>query len=551
MATRCDDIPILDVVEMTWLQTFKKWSNEYWIYEWNTKTDWRWIATDKNIVKDFVWKGRAEWWSFWFVKSYMNISDHDTFLRFEEKFPSYKPEKISALSIWNDLHDLNDKCKEYLKSRWIEYEKVSDLVKWYNGTIACMVYNWWIPSWINARTLHTDHKKRFTAYPWLPTNWLYQWKLDKSKNYLYVVEWLIDFLTLRQYETNVVWLKSAESWVEDVIRLARDYRIICIFDNDEAWKQTREKLSSIKYRYFNRNADPSIADMKDVNDLHQMWWEFTIPYIEDNLLSDTPILKTIEKFRERQKILKERWKLGIDWPYQIYEETSWVVAWKVYTIWAFSNTGKSKFAYANATRFLKQWYKVLYVSVEESEEDMFWNILATMCETNINRLWDIQINEKHFENLVLSDSAKTISEIDDLVKLHKPDILFIDYAQWLQAKWWSSYEKQASIALWIQQIAIQNKIIVFSLSQLANDMMREMKKWIDSDDIVSLKWAWEYYSASDVIFVITRSEYNDWNLVISIQKNKLWRRWSQYDMQVIRSYNNFTLTKRPDNFNNL
>jgi hypothetical protein len=47
----------------------------------------------------------------------MNISDHDTFIRFEEKFPSYKPEKISALSIWNELPELNDKCKEYLKSR--------------------------------------------------------------------------------------------------------------------------------------------------------------------------------------------------------------------------------------------------------------------------------------------------------------------------------------------------------------------------------------------------------------------------------------------------
>jgi len=72
---------------------------------------------------------------------------------------------------------------------------------------------------------------------------------------------------------------------------------------------------------------------------------------------------------------------------------------------------------------------VLYVSVEESEEDMFGNILATMYEQSINRLGTIKINEKDFENLVLSDSAKTIVEIGDLVKLHKPDILFIDYAQ--------------------------------------------------------------------------------------------------------------------------
>ena len=331
----------------------------------------------------------------------------------------------------------------------------------------------------------------------------------------------------------------------------REYKIIIIFDNDEAGRKTMEKLASIKYRYFNWNCEETISSMKDFNDLHSMWWELTLDYINDNLLSDTPIMRTIDKFRERQKILKERWKLGIDWPYEIYNETSWIVAWKVYTIWAFSNTGKSKFAYAHAWWFIKQWYRVMYVSVEESEEDMFGNILATLYELSINRLWDVKINEKDFENLILSDNAKTIVEIDDLVKLHRPDILFIDYAQWLQAKWWSSYEKQASIALWIQQIAIQNKIIVFSMSQLANEMMKEMKQWVSANDIVSLKWAWEYYSASDVIFVITRSEYDDWNLVLSIQKNKLWRRWSQYDMEVIWSCNKFILKKREENYNML
>lgn len=550
MATRCDDIPILDVVDKVWLNSFSKWNNEFGIYQWSERTDWWGIAVDLNIVKDFAWKWRAEWWPFWLVKSYMNLSDHDTFIWFEDKFQSYKPNKISAISVWNWLNEIDDKCKEYLKSRGIEYSKVSDYVKWYNGAIACMIYNWGMPSGINARTLQTDHKKRFTAYPWLSTNWIYQWQLDKSKDYIYVVEWLIDFLTLRQYETNVVWLKSAESWIEDVIRLAREYKIICIFDNDEAGKNTMEKLSSIKYRYFNWNGD-DLKWLKDFNDLHGMWWEYALDYVNSNLLSDTPIMRTIDKFRERQKILKERWKLGIDWPYKIYDETSWVVAWKVYTIGAFSNTGKSKFAYAHASRFIQKWYKVLYVSVEESEEDMFWNILATMYEQSINRLWDVKINEKDFENLVLSDSAKTVVEIDDLVKLHKPDVLLIDYAQWLQAKWWSIYEKQASIALWIQQIAIQNKIIVFSLSQLANEMMREMKKWVNSDDIVSLKGAGEYYSASDVIFVITRSEFQDGNLVLSIQKNKLWRRWSQYDMEVIRACNKFTLSKREDNTNML
>jgi len=125
MATRCDDIPILDVVDKVWLNSFSKWNNEFGIYEWSERTDWWGIAVDLNIVKDFAWKWRAEWWTFWFVKSYLKLSDHDTFIWFEDKFSSYKPNKISAISIWNWLNELDDKCKEYLKSRGIEYDKVS------------------------------------------------------------------------------------------------------------------------------------------------------------------------------------------------------------------------------------------------------------------------------------------------------------------------------------------------------------------------------------------------------------------------------------------
>jgi DNA primase len=53
---------------------------------------------------------------------------------------------------------------------------------------------------------------------------------------------LIDFLSLRQYDTNVVGLKSAESGIEEVVRLSKDFNIIFCFDNDEAGKKTIEKL---------------------------------------------------------------------------------------------------------------------------------------------------------------------------------------------------------------------------------------------------------------------------------------------------------------------
>jgi DNA primase len=76
---------------------------------------------------------------------------------------------------------------------------------------------------------------------------------------------LIDFLSLRQYDSNVVGLKSAESGIEEIIRLSKDYKIIFCFDNDEAGKKTIEKLKGIKVSLF--NPSEFIDGAKDVNDI--------------------------------------------------------------------------------------------------------------------------------------------------------------------------------------------------------------------------------------------------------------------------------------------
>jgi hypothetical protein len=38
-----------------------------------------------------------------------------------------------------------------------------------------------------------------------------------------------------------------------------------------------------------------------------------------------------------------------------------------------------------------------------------------------------------------------------------------------------------------------------------------------------LKGAGEYYAASDVIMILSRS--NDWRMLLKLEKNKLWKRW--------------------------
>lgn len=530
---RTNTVPILEVLDKLWYSYFEKWNNEYGIYEWTTKTDWWSANTEKNRVTEFAWKGRPEWEARGVVKMHFNYTDdQDIFKWFAENFPSYntwKEVKKPVKKIREELHNLSEKQQAYLLSRWIDYQKVQEYVKDYNWAIGCMVYVWITPVGINARRIDWG-SVRFTALAWYETNGIYYWWLDKTKDYVIVVEWLIDFLTLKQYETNVVWLKAINSWFDEVIKLAKNYKIKMVFDNDWKEEQAKKKLQSIKYSFFNWDiVTENWFTAKDANDLHEIIKEDTITIILDNQIEQTPILWTIERYRERQEIIKARWKLGDEWPYPIiYDNTQGIVRGKVYTIGAFSNVGKSKFWYSHVPFFLKQWKKVLYLSLEENELDIFTNIACPMYNHRISDQGNMKVKVNDFENLICIDNCNTLTEIQDIVKLHSPDIVFIDYIQAIFEKW-SQYEKGALVALWIQKMAIENNCTIFSMSQLSNTSMSDVNKDLKESTIL-LKGAWEYYAASDVIMILSRA--TDGRMLLKLEKNKLWRRGMIYSMHV-------------------
>lgn len=540
MTVRPNKVPILEVLDKLWYTYWSKWADEYWVFDKWEKTDWWSANKEKNRLTDFS-NDRPNWEPRGVVKMHYNlINDDDIFKWFIDNFPTYaedKPVKENVQKIRDNLPTLTKDQIEYLKKRGIEHEKVEKYVKNYQWSIGCMVYVNKAPVWINARKINDDGV-RFTALKWYDTNGIYYWWLDNKKDYVIVVEWLIDFLTLKQYETNVVGLKSLQSWYDEVIKLAKDYKLRVVFDNDWKEEEAKKRLQSVKYSFFNWDIVNEVwYTCKDANDIHEYVKDEVVNIILSNQIEQTPIYWTIERYRERQKIIKERWKLGDDWPYQLYNlHTQWIVKWKVYTIGAFSNVGKSKFAYSHVPFFLKQWEKVMYISMEESELDIFWNIACAYYWQSISEQWNLKVNYKDFENLICIDSAHKTDEIKTLVELHKPDRVFIDYIQAIFEKW-SQYEKGALVALAVQKIAIEFNCTVFSLSQLSNDAMKEVKNDLQGGTIL-LKWAWEYYAASDVILVLQRT--TEWWLVVKVEKNKLWKRWFIYPLQVERDKNIFT-----------
>jgi KaiC/GvpD/RAD55 family RecA-like ATPase len=247
---------------------------------------------------------------------------------------------------------------------------------------------------------------------------------------------------------------------------------------------------------------------------------------------------------ERNEYIKMNWSLGMKWPYQFFDYSQGIVRKKVYTIWAFSNTGKSKLAYNLAWKLMHSC-KVLYVSIEEWLEDMFANIVAWNENLPIEDLFMHDISHRNYYNLYLSDSCRTIKEIDTLVKEQKSDIVFIDYIQWMFDKW-SAYEKNAKIALDAQRLAIENNCTVFSLAQLSNAMARDQKMWLEWQTSF-IKWAGEYYAASDVIYMLARDEQTQ-QIQMKIEKNKLWYRWAMYDVNIDYRCNQFNFTQINRNF---
>ena len=89
--------------------------------------------------------------------------------------------------------------------------------------------------------------------------------------------------------------------------MASKYKIKFVYDNDEHIEKAKEHTKGIPHMFLDWSQVESIGyHCKDVNDL--------VKYVEDSLvdvilalmIEDSPILSTIEKFKERQIVIKER-----------------------------------------------------------------------------------------------------------------------------------------------------------------------------------------------------------------------------------------------------
>ncbi len=149
--------------------------------------------------------------------------------------------------------------------------------------------------------------------------------------------------------------------------------------------------------------------------------------------------------------------------------------------------------------------------------------------------WNIDFWELFTKKIEIIDDKYSLSEIIAYTEMRKPDMIVIDFVQNIRADGKSEYERMTTIATELQQLAINQKIAIFDLSQVSN----EWSKYMQGDAIPS-KGSGALVASADVWLVLKREKGESDKIVLHIAKNKFWQNWKSIDYDVDFSRGIFT-----------
>jgi len=290
----------------------------------------------------------------------------------------------------------------------------------------------------------------------------------------------------------------------------------------------RKKKDEISYWLFWIRSYNKLEDeqKKSVEEIYTIWKSEKDSVEFKDWIDDTieDVLNMAKLQKENGWLLWMKTKLWFEYNWYTLDETiSWYIKWKVYTVAWYSNVGKSNLTYYMLSKLI-EWNNILFFSTEVNK----WMVLQNMVKSKYKvsfyeALSYIENNKeqikKDFENFTIYDNIVEFDEIQKVVEHQKPDIIVLDFVQWLIAWNKEGYEKNSYLARAIQRLAIDNNAVVFSVAQITAGATREAK----SNWVFTVKWAWEYFESSDVIFHIFRPVKDEpQDLILRIEKNKFW-----------------------------
>lgn len=228
------------------------------------------------------------------------------------------------------------------------------------------------------------------------------------------------------------------------------------------------------------------------------------------------IIDLVDEYEKIRQNFNRQWALWENTVFPCIDKyTQWAIKWTVNMICAYSNVWKSAISYAYACDFLKKWKKVLYFSLEVTRGILMTNILRCYYGHTYPQIMDEEyyFEMEDFENLRVYDNKTKLEDIKNIVRIEKPDIVFIDFVQNIEWLWLSEYENMTRCAKEIQALAVETNTTIYPISQVWNDSRFK-------SETMQPKGSWQLFFSSDTILWL----YKDWNSMYwHLIKNKFWQ----------------------------
>lgn len=489
-------IPMTDVLDRLGIQYYNKTWNEYWVIENWVKTDGRTFQTRDNLMcNNTPWKDyRPNWNNINVVMRAKSLDKEDAkeWLR-EEFWYSSSTKKSStqqpSVSAWNWYKAMTAEGRKYLASRWVDYSKVKDIVKWNSGGIAMRVHKRDKECWIVTRNTDNTSKQRFWCEKWTDGKGVYVHWLELERDTIYVTEWFFDFLTLRQFTPNVIWLRSAKDGYNEVKRYAKTHKLILIPHKDDAGNNMVNELKEFGVKMFDVWIDSRISDLND-------FFGYCKPYEKKDEIVDIINDGAVDVVYTDGKIT---WK-AYDYPDWPFERDFWCLkSWELVLIAAASNNGKTSFVLNLLKKNYNQWKKVGMINMEFDLEDWF--------RTEFFRArWvrDADIKKQDTDKCPID--AKTKKELNEYIAKRKSEVDIIDMDQSTPLDNIMN-QLRTMKKMWYTLVAVDSLSSIWKCSDsldAQNDAMKEMLNFCKSTWMVVIlihhfnKW-WKQYSWSTKI----------------------------------------------------
>jgi len=201
-------------------------------------------------------------------------------------------------------------------------------------------------------------------------------------------------------------------------------------------------------------------------------------------------------------------------------------------IGAFSNTGKSNFAYWITAKMLEQGYKGAVFSTEVIKPI----VLARMVQHfDGTYFWDL-INKKatpteearhNVRNLTIFDSTDGVNyleQIENIISNHKNlDFIMVDFCQDIKDKQKSKdlFMRMSEYAIEIQDMAKKYNICIIDLSQVANEEVSQKNTYKEKSGFTSLKGSGDLFSKADIVLSLQRDRtVENSPMEVKIRKHK-------------------------------